>query len=209
MKDIQTIIFDFGGVLLNIDYQAPVRGFARYGLTDFDKIYSQYAQNHLFNDLEIGRISPDTFYQAFRENTGCDLSDEQLKKIWNSLILDLPAHRLKMLLSVKSRTRTILLSNSNLIHYDYYTKALSEKYGYDSWTDLFHKVYFSHQIGMRKPYKEIYEWVLKENNLLPNQTLFIEDSAQNLIEPRKLGMQTILLENGEDVSDILKKISLI
>ncbi len=197
---INNILFDFGGVILNINHKLTEDAFRELGIENFEQLYSQAVQNQLFDKLEKGQISPGEFREEIRKIYY--LTDPQIDKAWNAILLDIPEERIKVLEAVKNNYRTFLLSNSNAIHYDVYMAELKEKYGYEDFSPLFEKVYFSFQIGKRKPDNEIFEFVLKENNLIPEETLFIEDSIQHIKSAAGLGIQTYLLEPNEEISGL-------
>jgi len=202
--EIKNIIFDFGGVILNIDYQLNIDAFKEIGLDDFEKSYSKACQINLFNDLECGLISPEEFRDGLRIVAGKNFSNEQIDDAWNKIILDLPFKRILLLKELNSRYRTFLLSNTNKIHYNLYITKL-QKYGYLNFNDIFEKAYFSHEIRMRKPDKEIFEFVLQEQQLNPEETLFIDDSIQHIETAKKLGIITHHLLPKEDIIDLFDK----
>jgi putative hydrolase of the HAD superfamily len=199
--NIKNIIFDFGGVILNIDFERSVQAFRLLGIEEFGMLYSQHMQNELFNKLEKGMISPDDFRNELQDISGLYMTNEEIDEAWNALILDLPAYRIKMLDLVRSNYRIFLLSNSNVIHYECYIQQLRKEHGYRSFDEIFKKAYFSQDMGMRKPDEEIYQKVLKEQQLNPQETLFIDDSYPNIETAVKLGMMGHHLDihKGEDV----------
>ncbi len=201
-KKIRNIIFDFGGVIINIDYSAIVKSFRKLGIKNFDTIYSQSKQIPLFDDFEKGFISSYEFRNQIRKITHLNVADKVIDKAWNSIILDIPDKRVKLLENIKNNYRTFMLSNTNEIHYNVYTDNFKKKYGYKNFSELFEKAYFSFKLGMKKPHKEIFEYVLYQNNLIPEETLFIDDSAQNFDEAKKIGIQTYYIKKEEDITDI-------
>ncbi|MBU1719617.1 MAG: HAD family phosphatase [Bacteroidetes bacterium] len=201
-QNIKNIVLDFGGVILNIDYQAPAGYLISKGFSDFEKIYNQASQISLFDNLETGKASEEDFCRFFNQHTG--MPDNEIIYAWNTLILDLPAHRIEMIKHLSKKYRVFLLSNTNIIHYKVYTAMLKAQYGYNSWDELFEKAWFSFDLGMRKPDMEIYQFVQEAASLTPSETLFIDDTIQNLNEPRVLGWNTFFLEKGKDVVEILK-----
>ena len=124
VEKIKNIIFDLGGVILNIDYQLTVTAFKEIGFDGFENAYSQAAQHQLFDKLETGIISPQEFRDGIRKVAQKDLSDAEIDYAWNKIILDLPAARIALLNQLKTRYRCFLLSNTNKIHYDVYTADL-------------------------------------------------------------------------------------
>ncbi len=203
-KKIKNIIFDFGGVILNIDYQLTINAFKKLGVENFAELYSQASQTNIFDLLETGKISPQEFRDGLRKLIGINLSDATIDAAWNEILLDIPIARIELLVKLKSEYNIYLLSNTNAIHYDVYINEII-KAGYSSFDDIFHKAYFSHNVGMRKPHKDIYEYILKEENLVPEETLFIDDSIQNLKPAEELGIQTYLMKMDEEIIDFFKK----
>jgi len=198
---IRQIIFDLGGVLLNIDYAATEHAFEALGISDFKARYSQLSQDSFFDDWETGRLSRAQFFEGLR-NAGCEsLSEEQITGAWNAMLLDFPLRRLQLLQQLRLRYDLFLLSNTNEIHEEAFHRILMKACGYNSLGHFFDKIYFSHRVGLRKPGKEIFERILQENGLLPAQTLFIDDSPQHIETAKSLGIRTIFLEKGMTIED--------
>ncbi len=203
---IKNIIFDLGNVILNIDTKLSEIEFKKHGFTNFAELYTLVGQSEIFDRLEVGAISADDFYNEFRQITKSDLSDSIIEHCWNALIIDYPSKRIELLSQLKPKYRTFILSNTNKIHYDFYTKLLHEKYGISGLESLVEKAYFSHEINLKKPYKDIYEYVLSDSNLIPEETLFIDDNQDNIKAAKKLGIETIwLTENNVESLKIWNK----
>jgi glucose-1-phosphatase len=204
---IKNIIFDLGNVILNIDTNLSEIEFAKNGLSDFGKLYTLASQEEIFDRLEIGSVSPTGFFEEFRKITKSEMSDDLIRHCWNALILDYPPARIQLLQNLKSRYRTFLLSNTNKIHYDFYTEILNTQFGISGLEALLEKAYFSHEIGMKKPNAEIFEFVLGKSGLIPEETLFIDDNKDNIIAATKLGLQTIwLTDNNLEKLEIWKSL---
>ncbi len=193
---IKNIIFDLGGVIINIDYHKTIKAFEKLGIKNAETLYSQHKQNDLFDLLETGKISPSEFYDRLREITGTNATNQQLEKAWNAMLLDFPEGITDTLKKAKAKYKTFLLSNTNEIHYRNYTKHLKKQFGTDNLGELFDKQYLSHRIGLRKPHKEAFELILKENNLNPAETLFIDDSIQHIEGAGKVGLKTHWLKDN-------------
>jgi FMN phosphatase YigB (HAD superfamily) len=204
MSTYKNIIFDLGGVILNIDYQLTIDAFKKLGILDFEDRYSQAKQSPLFDALETGKISPAQFRDELREILNTKESDKALDKAWNALLLDFPSERLEVLKKVSKKYRTFLLSNTNEIHYQEYTNVLKREFGFKNLAPFFEKEYYSHQIGLRKPNSEVFEYVLNGNNLQAHETLFIDDSYQHIEAAQKIGLQTIWLQKGRTIEDVFK-----
>jgi putative hydrolase of the HAD superfamily len=199
----RNLIFDFGGVIINIDYNLLVSSFSAIGLPHFEKYFSQANQRTLFDDYEKGKITSADFRKRLKEQCQPGTTDEQIDKAWNAMILDLPKDRLELLLKLKTTHRTFLLSNTNEIHIKFIYNYLQKTYGIKDLSDYFEKVYLSYEMGMRKPDAEIFETVLNENRLDRGNTLFIDDSKQHVDAADKLGIPTCLLDvKRESIVDL-------
>ncbi len=202
IQGIRHIIFDLGGVLLNLDYSATERAFEAFGITDFKQRFSQLAQNTFFDDWETGRISRETFINGLQDTSGdTRLTKEQVIEAWNAMLLDFPIRRLQLLQQLRGHYDLFLLSNTNEVHEAAFNDILMQAHGIPSITHFFDKVYYSHRVGMRKPGKEIYQHILDENGLSPEHTLFIDDSPRNIETAKSLGIRTIHLEHGMTIED--------
>jgi putative hydrolase of the HAD superfamily len=188
-KNIKNIIFDLGGVILNIDYNKTARAFKEIGGTNFDTLYSQFRQNNLFDDLETGNIKPRRFIQELKSALPLRVSDNQIINAWNAMLLDLPKERVDLLKSVGKQYQIFLLSNTNKIHYDAYMAYFNSTYRLN-FNSLFEKAYYSHEIGLRKPNNDCFEFVLKSHSLNTTETLFIDDSIQHIESAKRLGIKT-------------------
>ncbi len=199
---IKNIIFDFGGVILKIDYKLTENAFAKLGLKEFDNIYSQTTQKELFDVFEKGLISPADFRGEIKKFINEGVADLQIDEAWNAMLLDLPEDRIQLLSQLKKKYQIFLLSNTNEIHFNTFSSYMQSKFHQDVFSDLFDKTYFSHKVKMRKPDAEIFELVLKENNLKKDETLFIDDSIQHIEGAKKVGLNAILLEKGKTILDL-------
>jgi glucose-1-phosphatase len=201
-KNINAIIFDFGGVLINIDYTATVESFRLLGIDDFDELYSQAKQSNLFDDIETGKISPQRFINALLDYLPAGTSPNAVVHAWNAMILDVPNSTIDLLNRLKRENyRLFLLSNTNEIHIKAALQAW-DKASEQRPEMLFNKVYLSHEMHMRKPNKEIFDFVIKEQSLDPNKTVFIDDSIQHIEGAKLSGLTTIHLTRHEMLQEI-------
>lgn len=191
---IKNIIFDFGGVLCNIDPGLTEKAFARLGIRAYDTARAITATNGVFEQLETGTITPDEFRDHLRPWFPHPVSNEAFDNAWNALLLDFPEPRLRLLEHLRARYRIFLLSNSNEIHYRKYVADFSNRYGYPDFDALFEKAWFSFRIGLKKPDPAVFEYVLKDKNLLPGQTLFIDDTRIHTQSAGQTGMHAHFLD---------------
>jgi glucose-1-phosphatase len=201
LKGIKNIIFDLGGVLLNLNYQLTKDAFVRLGVKDYDNHFTQANQTALFDAFETGKISEKEFHDQLRKITGINFTTTEILTAWNAMLLDFPVQRKKMLLNIKENFNISLLSNTNETHVRAFTKIIQKDIGLDSLSPLFHSVYYSNEIGLRKPTEEAFKYVLAQNNYVPEETLFLDDSAQHLEGAKKCGIQTVFI-NKITVEDL-------
>lgn len=202
-ENIKNIIFDLGGVLLNIDYNLTINSFKKLGMNNFDGLFTQAAQIKLFDRLDTGHLTPGEFRAQLRKLSGIELTDQQIDDAWNAMLLDMPPQRITMLENVRKHYRIFLLSNTNAIHYPVYNASLQQKFGFADLSALFEAQYLSYQVGMRKPDVRIFELVLRENKLNPDETLFIDDTLQHFEGAQKAGLHAFHLDvNSMDVLDL-------
>lgn len=184
----KNIIFDLGGVVLDIDYNLSIKAFQKLGIPDAEKLYSKSSQIPLFDQLEKGNISEEEFYSGIRKLSGRDITDDEIRNAWNAMLIGLPENNVRMLRRLKQSYHLFLLSNTNAIHETGYVKMIEKQYGSFIFNGLFEKIYLSHQIHLRKPDPEIFRYVLRDSNLEITETCFIDDSPQHVQGARETGL---------------------
>jgi HAD superfamily hydrolase (TIGR01549 family) len=205
MRDFKNIIFDFGGVIIDIDYLLTIEAFKKLGIKDFETYYSKLKQSNLFDELETGIITAAEFRNRIRESAKLSVSDSEIDAAWNSILIDLPEANVNFLDHLKNNYPIFLLSNTNEIHEQAFNEMIQKKFGEDVLKKIFRNIYFSHHIKLRKPDPEIFLYVLKENNLVASETLFVDDSPQHIEGAKKVGLQTFYFDKGKKLADILNK----
>ena len=207
MQNIKNIIFDYGNVIFTLDFLRGQRAWEELGINDPSQFYGHKIQDPIFDNFEKGEISAAVFRDHIRKKIGNqNLSDGQIDKAWNSLLVKIEDGNHELLLRLKSRYRTFLLSNINAIHYAHIMRYLKAEFGFDNNDHLFEKTYYSHLMGKRKPDTGIFRQVIEENNLDPAETLFIDDSPQHLEGAKQLGIQTYLLTAPETIQTLFKRL---
>lgn len=199
--DTEAIIFDFGGVIINLDYHLTIKAFQALGISNFDEMYSQASQTNLFSDIETGRISPQKFINSLLDYLPAGTTPNQVVHAWNALLLDIPSERIELIRSLRPKYRTFMLSNTNSIHIQLALKEWNKQSDTTVY-DCFDHVYFSHEVNMRKPDPEIFEFVCKEQHLDPRKTVFIDDSIQHVEGARSIGLNAIHLTEGRTIHDL-------
>lgn len=194
LSDFDTIIFDFGGVILDIDPDLSRRRFAEMlGIENACKLEAE----QLPQLYEKGLISRAEFVSRINQIAGTQLSADEILSVWNAMLLNYKPARIEWIKRLHATHRLLLLSNTNDSHFEYFHNKLIAEYGV-TFYQLFDHVYLSHEMGMLKPSHEIYETVIAEQQLNLQRTLFVEDTARNVAGAQEVGLQTLLIpRNGE------------
>lgn len=200
--NIKNIIFDFGGVVLDIDPQLTINELVNLGFDNFEKLLLPEFTEDIIGKFDRGILTPEVFRRKIKTYLNLDITDQQLDSAWNALLYDIPGERIKIIEKVKKNYQIILLSNSNEIHYDLYVRDLQLRFGYREFDELFHKAYFSFDLHLLKPNPEIYEFVINQHAFNPGETLFIDDNTENIAAAKKLGLKTYKLDSPTRVRDI-------
>jgi glucose-1-phosphatase len=201
--EISSLILDFGGVIYRISHQKQKETFTTLGLGNFDDLYSQARQSPLFADFERGTVSNDEFRKAIRKMVGREVTHEMIDEAWNSILVDYPKATVALLEQLSSRYQLFLLSNTNEIHYKVYIREFLDQYGYD-FNTLFTQTFWSHQIGMRKPDDDIYQFVRTKTGITPDAALFIDDTRINTEAAIKNGIPSFWLQPGKTLGDLFE-----
>ncbi|HOT15996.1 MAG TPA: HAD family phosphatase, partial [Bacteroidales bacterium] len=201
-------IFDLGGVIVEIDYQITIGMFKKLGISDFDSLYGQYKQAHLFDGFDKGHVSPEQFREGLSQFLHKSIDKSDFDAAWNSMIKQLPAQNIVLLDILKNKYNTFLLSNTNEIHLEYFFRMIYDVHKVNQFESLFNKAYYSCRIGMRKPDREIYEFVLKDSGLKAEESLFIDDTSINLIPAEEVGIKTFLMPKGRLLYQVINACSL-
>ncbi len=196
---INTIIFDFGDIFINLDKQATVNGLKKLGLSQWNEDL-----NRLNIEFEKGEISRENFLLGIQKHIP-NASIEEILTAWNAILLDFPLHRLEFVQKLSKKYRLFLLSNTDSIHIDTFEQESGVSF-YSDFYQCFERVYFSYEIGMRKPDAEIFNYLIKKYDLSEKRTLFVDDKKENTDAAQSLGLQVWNLQVGqEDVVDLFDK----
>lgn len=187
LDNIEAIIFDLGGVLINLNYQTTIDQFVDLGIDDFESLYSQAEQGNLFNDYETGKISSQRFVNGLLDFLPTGTSPNQVVSAWNAMIFDVPNSSIELLDKLSSKYKLFMLSNTNDIHIERVLKEW-KKVTNRAPESYFEKIYLSQEIGMRKPHPETFQFVCDEQELDVSKTLFIDDSTQHIEGAKKIGL---------------------
>ncbi|UOQ67621.1 HAD family hydrolase [Hymenobacter volaticus] len=204
-KKLPNLLFDFGGVIINIDYQRTLDAMRRLHPHGDTIAFTQAAQGEIFDLMETGRLTPHEFREGLRTHYNIQATDEELDAAWNAMLLDVPAERLALIADLRAQGHeTALLSNTNQIHIATLNEGLRKQYGFEHGiADALDRVFYSQEVGLRKPGEEIFQHALREMNWKAEETLFIEDSFQHIETARRLGLRTLFLPPPHTILDAL------
>jgi putative hydrolase of the HAD superfamily len=207
LTSVKNIIFDLGGVIINLDYNKSIQELEKFCPEGHSIEYSQRAQSQLFDLFEIGNSSPEEFRNQLRETYRLEATDEQIDEAWNAMLLDIPAERIELLLELGKKYRIFLLSNTNAIHMKRFNKMVEHSFTIPSLDSLFEQTYYSHLIGQRKPDAIVFEQILEQNGLKREETLFIDDSIQHIESANKIGLQTLFLQPPLTINQVFSNVT--
>lgn len=202
MATIKNIIFDLGGVLLDIDTNKTTTAFEHLGVKNFNNNYSLHKADALFDDLEKGKVTEQDFYEGIREMAKQPLQDDQIREAWNALLINFREKSLQHLSHLQKEYKLYLLSNTNAIHYRAFQQIFQNQTGKNDFDNFFVKAFYSHLVGLRKPEKEIYRLLLTDTGITAEETLFIDDLTKNTEAAAALGINTHQLKPGEKIEDL-------
>jgi glucose-1-phosphatase len=196
---IKNIIFDLGGVIVNLSVEKTHRAFATLSGLPIEKIKSIVHHGTFFHHFEKGMINDSAFRDHLRESLHITVTDAELDNAWNAMLLDIPIARVNLLEQLKSKFNIFLLSNTNNIHLQCFNNQVRQLTGMPSIDHYFHQAYYSHLLKMSKPDVEIYEHVLQSNNLIARETIFLDDNNDNLVGANKAGIKTFHVQHPDQI----------
>ena len=197
LKNINSIIFDIGNVLIDIDYEVMVAEFEKIATIDFHQIVAYSHQDRVFDQYEKGLISTAQFRDTLRRYLKPETTDEHIDNAWNSILIHYPTEKFELLKKLRDRHRIFALSNINELHLAAIDVQVQNLFGAEDMGTYFEYAYYSHEMGLRKPETEIYKRVLEESSLDPATTLFIDDKVENTNAAAELGIRAYHLTDRD------------
>ncbi len=190
----KNLLFDLGGVIINLDVPRTLQAFANLVQKDVSFVSQFLKEIDLFGRYEVGEWTDAEFRNAIRAGFQVDLTDEQIDEAWNAMLLDIPLERITLLQKLRKHYKLYLLSNTNGIHLQKVNEILAQSTEIPFLEMLFDKTYYSHIVGKSKPKAEVYEHVLQDAGITALDTLFLDDNADNITGAKHLGIQTVLIK---------------
>lgn len=204
MEGIKNLIIDLGGVIVNLTRNRCIEAFEQLGVADVrENVVNNYQHKDLFMQLELGRIPVPEFRAGIRRLSARPLTDQQIDQAWIAMLGDIPDSRLDLLLSLKARYRTFLLSNTNEIHWTWIRDNLLCR-NHLAASDFFHRIYLSYELHMLKPNADIFEYVLQDAGMRPEETLLIDDALANCRMAEQLSMRAYQVEPRADWATVFQ-----
>ena len=204
LKGIRNIIFDLGGVLLNIDPMKTIDAFGKLGMEQLVGDKGLTYDHEIFYLMEQGKISPDEFRQGVLGLLPQRVSYQQVDDAWTAMLLDFPAIRVELLKNLRKDFGIYLFSNTNAIHVEKFHSIFRNQHGFEVST-LFEKDFYSNEIGYRKPSPNSYHEIIRLSGINPEESLFIDDSLPNVEGAIACGLKGYWLEPGQKVEEIFKE----
>lgn len=192
----KNIIFDLGGVILELDIPATITEFSKLVGKDVEALFSQRKQSEVFDLFEMGKIDAPTFRDGVRKLFNINSSDQEVDNAWNAMLISFPKERITFLQEAAKNHKIFLLSNTNETHKRVFEEILKRDTGLDKIDGLFEHAYYSHEMGDRKPNPSIFETVLNNHGLKAEETLFIDDSIQHIEGAKSIGLNTWFHQNA-------------
>lgn len=200
---IKNIIFDLGGVIIDLDYNRTFAAFRKLGAANINAIYTQSKQDDLFDQYEIGKISSEVFRAALQKKLSIRVNLKEFDDAWNAMLLDIPQKRLDFIKRLKNDYKIFLFSNTNEIHLKEVFNICQRQNGFNSFKDYFDKEYYSNIFGKRKPDPAAFSLILTENKLTASETLFVDDSMQHILGAEEAGLHTMHISKERSIFDVL------
>ena len=202
-KNIKNIVFDLGGVLVDLDFKSAINGLQKAGFANVKEQLQAFDREGIFQKFELGEMTAEEFRSAIRENSTVTLTDEEVDALWNLMLLEIPREKLELILDLRGKYMVYLLSNTNSIHWDYVCKNAFNYRGFRV-EDYFEETFLSFEMHLAKPDKAIFEKMLEDANLLAEETLFIDDSEANCKAAAEVGIRAHHYHIGDNLKEIFE-----
>jgi len=199
LTTIDTIIFDLGGVVVDLDLSLTVNAFKELGIKDPEEFISHGLHSDIFLKLEIGEITEKEFYDNIRVLAGNEMPEGTIKKAWCAMLTGIPDERVRIIEKLKKEHKVILLSNTNSIHLSHFDGMAA---GHQSLSELFDEVYYSFRLHDHKPNVSVFRKLIELEKIDPGKTLFVDDAIKNIVTARETGMHTMLVSPDMQMENI-------
>ena len=204
LKDTETIIFDLGEVIIDLDSKRVIDQFQKQSDKSAEDIIRLISKSQDLIDYEVGKMTDAEFCQVVNELLSIELSQASFEAIWNSFLGIIKLDKLHLMLALKEKFNVLILSNTNAIHQSAFDRRVGEHIPSKTMADMVHTAYYSHELGLRKPDPHIYQKVIDLQNLNPTKTIFFDDRLENITAAQDSGIQAIQVTYSDQILDQLK-----
>jgi glucose-1-phosphatase len=202
-ENITSIIFDLGGVLLDLDLQKTFDAFDALGFKGFDQHFDSYSGSPFIEIFEEGKMTNEAFIATAKTYCNEGTTTAQVLTAWNAMLGPLQPQKIEMLELLRKRYKLFVYSNTNALHVAYLQKYYTTTFGNETFKNIFEKIYYSNEFGIRKPNTEGFLKIVEEQHLVPQDTLFIDDGKMHIAAAKTLGIKTLQWIQNEDISKFL------
>ncbi len=203
LSELKTIIFDLGEVIVDLDPQAVIDRFSQLTNADGRQIRDLIVQSNYLYEYETGQMTDSEFVAAVNDLFKAEVSENDFRNAWNLMIKGITERRLQFMKKLMNTHQVLLLSNTNRMHELYFDELVKEISG-KVMKDFAHKAYYSHYIGYRKPEGIIYEHVIDEQGLDPQNSLFLDDRSENIAAAKEVGLKAVQVAFPDQIFELLK-----
>jgi HAD superfamily hydrolase (TIGR01509 family) len=203
LKGIKNIIFDLGGVLLNIDPKKTIEAFGLLGMEQLVGDKGLTYDHEIFYQMEQGKITPDEFRDGVRKLISIEVTNDQIDAAWTAMLLDFPGNRVELLRNLQKEYKIYLFSNTNAIHVEKYHSDFRKLHGIEV-SSLFEIDFYSNEIGFRKPSPESFQEIIRLSGINPEESIFIDDSLLNVEAAIACGLKGFWLEPGQKIENVFE-----
>ncbi|MCK5693800.1 MAG: HAD family phosphatase [Bacteroidales bacterium] len=188
--NFKNILFDLGGVILDINVQATLKQFYELGFPAELMQFPNSMTTDLYFRYETGKLDTEQFRNEIRKAAGIEMTDHAFDEAWNAMLVHFPEERIALLKRLSKHYNLYMLSNTSSLHVKVFEKMYLEVAG-EPMQEVFKKIYYSHEIGWHKPDLEAWEYVLNDAHIKAEETLFLDDNIHNIKASQELGFQAI------------------
>jgi HAD superfamily hydrolase (TIGR01509 family) len=200
-SNFTNILFDLGGVILDINIQATLKLFYEMGFPSEMLQFPNSMNTDIYFKYQTGKLDTGQFRDEIRKASGVDMTNQALDDAWNAMIVRFPKERVELLKVLSKRYNLYMLSNTSALHVRVFEKMFLDLAG-ESMHKIFKKIYYSHEIGWHKPDKEAWEYVIKDSGIKPEETLFLDDDIHNIKASQELGFQAIHIHERTNLMNL-------
>ena len=204
LNHIETIIFDLGQVIVDLDSKAVISKLQAFSQRDDINYKELIVSSPLLQEYETGKIDGPSFREGLIELLGLKISHDTFDEIWNAMLANIPTTRLRLMERLSESHTTMILSNTNAIHEARFDEMVGEQVPGKLMKDFVHHAYYSHDIGYRKPDPSIYQYVIETHQLNPSKTLFLDDREDNITSAKTLGIMAVQVDYPDQIFEILR-----